>query len=365
MNEISQSASKNAIPQSITPSDRPTAQNIATQPFQREELTLKSNYDGLNLGVSLRVPNTPKGIIQLVHGMAEHRERYHDFMDFLARHGYTVIIHDHRGHGASVASKDDYGYFGPYSQSHHGYDVSNPDHSSDPAAGIISDVHQITDYIKQRFPGLPLTLFGHSMGSLVVRCYMQQYDQDINRLIVCGSPSKNIGAGPAITIAKLMKLFRGERHRSKLINHLAFGGYNKLSAKLAKSNNNLDATYDSGPNAWVVSDPAVVAAYDADERDGFTFTLNGFIVLFSLMKRAYNPKGWQMKNPAAPILFIAGADDPCIISHKDFAKAVDFMRARGYTDVTSKLYPKMRHEILNERGKLEVWTDILSWIETH
>jgi alpha-beta hydrolase superfamily lysophospholipase len=109
----------------------------------------------------------------------------------------------------------------------------------------------------------------------------------------------------------------------------------------------------------------VVAAYDADERDGFVFTLNGFITLFSLMKRAYNPKDWQMRNPSAPILFIAGADDPCIISHKKFNEAVNFMRARGYQDVVSKLYPKMRHEILNERGKLGVWSDILGWIEAH
>lgn len=316
--------------------------------FQKEEFTLKSNHDGLVLGVSLRIPAAPKGIVQLVHGMAEHRERYHDFMDYLAERGYVVIIHDHRGHGASVASEDDYGYFG-----------------KDSVNGIISDVHQITKYVKQRFPGLSLTLFGHSMGSLVVRCYMKKYDADVSRLIVCGSPSNNPGAGPAIAISKFLRVFRGDRHRSNLINNLAFSNYNKRSAKLAKSNNNLDATYDNSPNAWIVSDPAVVAAYDADERDGFVFTLNGFITLFSLMKRAYSPKDWQMRNPSAPILFIAGADDPCIISHKKFNEAVDFMRARGYQDVVSKLYPKMRHEILNERGKLEVWSDILGWIEAH
>lgn len=359
--------------------------NPTDSAFQKEEFTLKSNYDGLDLGVSLRISADSKGIIQLVHGMAEHRERYHDFMDYLAEHGYVVIIHDHRGHGASVATKDDYGYFGPYktaesptpqsAENSAFQSVESPALRSsenpadrpaqDPTAGIIEDVHQITDYIKQRFPGFSLTLFGHSMGSLVARCYMKQYDQDVDRLIVCGSPSKNPGLGAGLAVAKLMKTFRGEKHRSKLINALAFGGYNQRSAKLARQNGNLDARYDAGPNSWVVSDPAVVAAYDADERDGFTFTLNGFITLFSLMKQAYSPKGWQMCNPSAPIFFIAGADDPCIISHKKFAEAVSFMRARGYQDVTSKLYPKMRHEILNERGKLEVWSDILTWIESH
>jgi len=299
--------------------------------MQKEEFSLKSKHDGLELGVSLRIPEQPTGILQLVHGMAEHRERYHDFMDYCAGQGLVVIIHDHRGHGASVKSKGDYGYF-----YENGLD------------GIIQDVHQVTDYVKNRFPGLPLTLFGHSMGSLVVRCYIQQYDSDINGLIVCGSPSKRLGSGLALKIATWMKVFKGERHRSGLINKLAFGGYNSRFP---------DAT---SPNSWVVSDPAVVAAYDADERDGFVFTLNGFEVLFGLMKMAYNPKGWKARNPEMPVLFIAGADDPCIISEKDFRKAVEFLRKQGYQKVDSKLYPHMRHEILNEVGKIQVWQDVVA-----
>lgn len=300
-----------------------------------EEFTLKSNHDGLELGASLRIPEHPRGILQIVHGMAEHRERYHDFMNYCAEQGLIVMIHDHRGHGASVKTEADYGYFG-----------------KDGINGIISDVHQVTEYLRGRFPGLPLTLFGHSMGSLVVRCYMQEYDADVNGLIVCGSPSKRLGAGMGKVIAELLQLFRGSHHRSKLVNRLAFGGYNK---KFPGS---------QSPNSWIVSDPAVVTAYDADSRDGFVFTLNGFATLFGLIKRAYRKAGWKMQNPDAPIFFIAGEDDPCIISPKDFAKAVNFMRERGYKDVESKLYPGMRHEILNEVGKAEVWRDVVSWIET-
>lgn len=313
----------------------------------REEFTLKSNHDGLELGVSLRMPEQPKGILQLVHGMAEHRERYHDFMDFCADRGWIVIIHDHRGHGASVKSADDYGYF-----------------YQDGVNGIISDVHQITTYIRERFPGLPLILFGHSMGSLTVRCYMQQYDADVNGLIVCGSPSKRFGTKFGLLTVKFLKLLRGERHRSNLVNQLAFGSYNKQSAKLARQNGNTAAANSyTTLNSWVVSDPAVVAAYDADPRDGFQFTLNGFIVLFSLADRAYRKSGWKMDNPEAPIFFISGADDPCLISHRDFDKAVNFMRRRGYRHVSSKLYPRMRHEILNEIGKQQVWQDIVAWID--
>ena len=304
------------------------------RPMKQEEFTIKSRRDGLELGVSLRIPEQPRGILQLVHGMAEHRERYHDFMDYCAERGYVVLIHDHRGHGASIQSKDDFGYFGDNG-------VEN----------IISDVHQMTEYLHERFPNLPLILFGHSMGSLVVRCYMQEYDSDVNGLIVCGSPSKRFGVGAGKFMAQFLQLLWGERHRSKFVNNLAFGSYDK---KFPGS---------KSPNSWIVSDPAVVEAYDADARDGFVFTLNGFVTLFGLMERAYRKSGWGMQNPDVPIFFVAGADDPCIISSKDFKRAVNFMRTRGYQNVESKLYPGMRHEILNEIGKDEVWQDIVDWMQ--
>lgn len=300
----------------------------------KEEIRLKSEVDGLELGASLRAPASPVGILQLVHGMAEHRERYHEFMDYCAEQGLVVAIHDHRGHGESARVAEDYGYFG-----------------KNGAEAMVRDAHQMTEYLKAQFPGLPLTLFGHSMGSLVVRCYTQEFDRDIDKLIVCGSPSKRLGVGVAIAAAKFLRLFQGERHRSGLVNRLAFGGYNSKFPE-AKS-----------PNSWIVSDPAVVEAYDADERDGFVFTLNGFETLFRLVKRAYSKKGWRVENPELPVMFIAGADDPCIISWKDFDKAVNFMRKRGYENVSSKLYPRMRHEILNEIGKEEVWQDVVRFVK--
>lgn len=302
--------------------------------MQREELKTKSNYDGLELGVSIRIPEHPTGILQLVHGMAEHRERYHDFMDYCAEQGLVVIIHDHRGHGASIATKEDFGYFG-----------------KNGVESVVQDAHQITEYIRGRFPELPLTLFGHSMGSLVVRCYIQEYDREIDGLIVCGSPSYQVMSRAGVVVSKLMQLFKGEKHRSKLVNNLAF------ASNIKKFKN------EGNPNAWVVSDPAVLAAYDADERDGFVFTLNGFETLFKLMRRAYRKQGWAMQNPNLPILFIAGADDPCIISEKKFNQAVEFLRHRGYHNVTSKLYPHMRHEILNEVGKMEAWRDVVAQVK--
>ncbi len=312
-----------------------------------EKFSIKSQHDGLSLGVSICIPEKPVGILQLVHGMAEHRERYHEFMKYCAQQGLVVMIHDHRGHGASVKSDEDYGYF-----------------YQDGVKGVVDDVHQITVYLHERFPDLPLTLFGHSMGSLIVRCYMKQYDSDIDKLVVCGSPSKRVGSGIGKMIARFLQIFQGAKHRSKFVNRLAFGGYNQRSAKLARQNGhkiNLEKHYPT-PNSWIVSNPAIVAAYDADPRDGFTFTLNGFETLFGLVQCAYSSKGWLVANPQAPIFFISGADDPCLISHKDFEKAVNFMRRIGYQNVHSKLYPGMRHEILNERHKRQVWEDVVNFI---
>lgn len=302
--------------------------------IKRQEFTIKSNHDNLDLGVTMIVPEHPRGLLQIVHGMAEHRRRYYDFMEYCAEQGLAVIIHDHRGHGDSIKAENDLGYF-----------------YEDGARGMIDDAHQVTEYFKNQFPGLPLTLLGHSMGSLVVRCCMKTYDADVDGLIVCGSPSKRFGVGAGKLLVRLLQLVQGDRHRSKFVSNT----FNNLLAK--------KYLHEGSVNSWIASDPAVVAAYDADKRNGFTFTLNGYENLFTLSAETYSPKGWQMHHPDLPIFFIAGADDPCIIGPQDFQKAVNFMRTRGYQNVSDKLYPGLRHEILNERGKQEVWNDVVTWID--
>lgn len=302
---------------------------------QRLETTLTSQHDGLALGVTIVAPDTlPRGILQIVHGMAEHRRRYYDFMQFCAEQGFVAVIHDHRGHGDSLKSPDDLGYF---------YENG--------AQGMIDDAHQVTEYIKSQYPNLSLTLLGHSMGSLVVRCYLKRYDQDVDRLIVCGSPSKNLAVRAGRVLVRAIMTFKGDHHYSKLVSNL----FNRNFSKRFPN--------EGSENAWIVSDPAVVAAYDADAKSGFAFTLNGYEALLTLSLETYSKKGWQLRHPNLLIFFIAGAEDPCIISAKDFAKAADFMHKIGYTDVQSKLYPGMRHEILNERDKQQVWEDVVKFCE--
>ncbi len=148
--------------------------------MKQEQFFVKSPCDGLNLSTLTVLPQLPEkaeGIVQLIHGMAEHKERYLHFMEFLAAHGYICIIHDHRGHGKSVKSSADLGYF--YGQ------------GSD---GLVEDTAAVTRYARSRWPNLPVFLIGHSMGSLIARAYTKKYDDQIERLILIGSPSEKGGA---------------------------------------------------------------------------------------------------------------------------------------------------------------------------
>lgn len=300
-----------------------------------KEFSFPSVQDQLVIhGIAALPQGEYKGVIQLVHGMAEHKERYLDFMRFLADAGYACVLHDHRGHGESVKNKEDLGYF--YGRH---------------ATYLVEDIHQLSMYLKSKYPKLPFFLFGHSMGSLLVRAYCKRYDGDIDALVVCGSPSKNPAAKLGRTLVKCMEKIKGERHRSALIQKMAFGSYNKAFQETISD------------NVWLCSDMDVVKAYDNDPLCGFTFTLNGFENLFDLMIDVYDPNGWRMKNKALPIRFIAGSTDPCIVNEKKFKEAAGFLKERGYQNVSARLFEGKRHEILNEDGKQEVYEDVLTFYE--
>ena len=173
--------------------------------------TLRSAHDGLDISVMAITPeSSPKAIVQLVHGMCEYKERYVPFMEFLCSEGYACVIHDHRGHGASVKSADDLGYF--YSG---GWN------------GIVSDILTVNEEIRKMYPGIPVYLFGHSLGSLAVRSFTKRYDNRIDGLIVCGSPSRNPAAGAGKMLAKVIAAFKGDRHRPAIIQKIAFEGFNR------------------------------------------------------------------------------------------------------------------------------------------
>lgn len=306
--------------------------------MQKREFTLQSKYDNLALSCAEYAAEgvtqtNAKGVVQIVHGMCEYKERYEGFIDYLTQNGYIVFAHDHRGHGGSVTANENLGYFGDKK-----------------GEAIVDDAALVTDEIRRLYPGLSVTLFGHSMGSLVVRAYIQKYEEKIDKLIVCGSPSKNSLAGVGLMLNGVISAFRGKKYRSRLMANASTGGGD-------------DKFPGEGKNAWLTRDKTVVEKYNADEKCNFVFSCNGFSNLLHLVKNAYKKKKYPAKHSDLPIFFMAGADDPVIGSEKKWLEAQQFLRDVGYKNVTGKSYPKMRHEILNELGKEEVYADALAFIE--
>lgn len=306
--------------------------------MQKREFTLQSKYDNLALSCAEYTAEggtqtNAKGVVQIVHGMCEYKERYEGFIDYLTQNGYIVFAHDHRGHGGSVTANENLGYFGDKK-----------------GEAIVDDAALVTDEIRRLYPGLSVTLFGHSMGSLVVRAYIQKYEEKIDKLIVCGSPSKNSLAGVGLMLNGMISAFRGKKYRSRLMANASTGGGD-------------DKFPGEGKNAWLTRDKTVVEKYNADEKCNFVFSCNGFSNLLHLVKNAYKKKKYPAKHSDLPIFFMAGADDPVIGSEKKWLAAQQFLRDVGYKNVTGQLYPKMRHEILNELGKEDVYADALAFIE--
>lgn len=294
---------------------------------------IKSKCDGLVLELAISKPKkAPRAVVQFSHGMAEHKERYFDFMKFLSDNGLVCVIHDHRGHGKSVKSEKDLGYF--YTEN---YEF------------IVRDLYLVTEYIKEQYPKLPVYMFSHSMGTLVSRNYLKRYGDEIQKLVLCGPPTENSMAGIGMIISKLVSRTCGARKRSGFLNGLADGSFNKGFEE---------------KNAWINSDAAAREEYNGDSLCGYIFTVNGYINLFGLLKGAYSERGWGAKNKNTDILITAGSDDPVIQSREKLEELKDFLIKKGYTNVKVKVYEGMRHEIINEKGKNTVYSDILNFLNT-
>lgn len=294
----------------------------------RESIVLKSEVDGLDLSVLLVLPDgEPKLVLQLVHGMSEYKERYLPLMEYLAGRGIACIIHDHRGHGQSMRGGEDKGFlYGAGSR------------------GLVEDTRLVRGYAAERYPGIPLALFGHSMGSLVARCFLREHDGTVDKLILSGPPTENPASAGGLLLAKTQRAILGPRRPGKLLQTIAFGGYWKQ--------------FPESSCAWVCGDPEVVKAYEQDPMCGFVFTTDGFVGLMELMVDTYRKSGWNCTRPEMPVLFLGGEEDPCIGGAEKFAQAQEHMRRCGYRNVSGKRYPGMRHEICNERGREEVYRDI-------
>lgn len=302
--------------------------------MKREKFIVRAPYDDLEIVCLAYEPETPaKGVIQIVHGMCEYKARYEEMMAYFVEHGYVAVAYDQRGHGETAKTVNDRGWFGDKK-----------------AEAVIQDAVQVTKEIQTRYPGLPITLFGHSMGSMVVRCYIQEHDTLIDKLIVCGSPSSNPLAGVAVWLTKLIGLFKGERHRSKFLSYMSTGKGNERFP-------------NEGPSSWLSKNRENIDQYNADPFCGYIFTCNGYENLFNLMKNTYTKKRYKVGNPKLPIHFVSGSDDAVLGSEEQWLKSHEQLRSVGYENVSGKLYHGLRHEIHNEHERETVYADLLEFIE--
>ena len=316
-----------------------------SQPVEKSTVGFKS-YDGSSQikgvlwqpvsGASAQAPRV-RGIVQIVHGMAEHSGRYEDFARFLVDRGFAVCAHDHIGHGRSAASPADLGHM-PV---------------KDGKDALIEDVESMRRIVSARFSRqTPYFIFGHSMGSYITRAYLSRHAQGLAGAVICGTGNEPVAkskAGHALALRIARR--KGERTRSKLLHRLADGSFSK-AVKNART-----------PLDWLSSDPAVVDAYLADDLCGQMFTAGAYATLTSLTAEVATLDSALAVPSELPVLFIAGALDPVGDKGKGVKSAAELFRKAGIADVEVKLYPGMRHEILNEPGKRQVYDDVLAWIE--
>lgn len=274
-----------------------------------------------------------KAVFQIAHGMAEHGERYEEFAKYLCEKGFAVLVDDHVGHGKSIKSDENLGYFGESM----GWDA------------FIEDERALTEMIKAEIPDVPVVFFGHSMGSFIAREYIRRYgnDERIKAAIFCGTSGKNPAAGIAVHLAGAIAKAKGSKYRSEFINKIAFGPYNKKCEGRT-------------PFDWLSNDTAHVDKYIADKYCGFLFTAAGYKDLFTVLSKV-SGKDWYSEVCNLPILLTSGEDDPVGSYGAGIKQVYNDLKAAGKTDVTLKLYHGMRHEILNEVDRARVYEDIAAW----
>lgn len=275
----------------------------------------------------------PKAVIQLVHGMAEHIDRYDAPARALAEAGYLTVGHTHLGHGPRAKQL---GYFG----AEHGWQ------------NLIDDVHTLRQRVQKEYGGIPYIILGHSMGSFVTRCYLQEHGEGLAAAILSGTGYFSKGTVfSALALTNLVCLTGGTRKPSKLVDKAAFSASNKAFAP------------NRTPMDWLCRDNAVVDAYIADPYCGFLFTGSGYRDMFRGLKRLTDEEALKRMPKDLPVLFFSGDRDPVGGMGEGVKRVAEQFRAAGLKDVTVRLYPDGRHEMLNEINREQVYQDVIDWAD--
>ena len=296
-------------------------------------------YDSKGMGRIHGCRWTPEGeiraVVQIVHGIAEFVERYDAFAQYLNSRGILVVAEDHMGHGGSINGGGIRGYF-------HGDWFT-----------AVADTYQLLADTRKEFPEVPYILFGHSMGSFFARTILCRYpDSGISGAVICGT-----GWQPAFALPALIKVIdlicrkNGEEKPNETVQKMVFGSYNKK------------VEHPRTPFDWLTRDAKIVDEYIAHPLCGFTASAGLMREMARGIHYIEQPANLAAMRKDLPVFFIAGGDDPVGSYGKGVEKCAAEFRKAGMEQVSCKIYPLDRHEILNEINREEVFTDVADWIE--
>ena len=276
-----------------------------------------------------------KGILQIVHGIAEFVERYDDFANYLNSQGYLVVAEDHMGHGKSIGGGSTQGFF------HGGWFAA------------VDDTMKLMKDTMAEYPGVPYVLFGHSMGSFMARTILAKYpDCGIAAAVICGTGWQPEAALPALeTVMNRVCAKVDETAPNEKLQNLVFGNYNR---KVEHPRTEFD---------WLTRDAQMVDDYIAHPMCGFTASAGLLRELVKGLRYIEKKENLNNMSKSLPVFFIAGGDDPVGNYGKGVRKAADAFGKAGMQDVSVRIYPLCRHEILNEINREEIYEDVAQWLK--
>jgi len=288
----------------------------------------------------------PRALLQIAHGMGEHKGRYTDVAEALTSQGYAVYASDHRGHGGTIVDDK------PGAMGKNGWRLT------------LTDMNYLAEHARRMHPGLPMILLGHSMGAALSQQYLYLYGSYLSAAVLSGSPG--FGAGWQLAamqmVCRLESLRCGPDTQSELLQGMLFGNNNKAFETDADAIQ--ESTEGDGATGfeWLSKDALQVKAYIDDPQCGFVLSPASLAQMFAGMRHSADPANVAAIKHSLPLYVVAGADDPVHNGEAGLVKLVEAYRAAGLS-VDYKLYPEGRHEMLNETNRVEVVAHLLEWLE--
>ena len=300
---------------------------------ETEQRTLETPT-GARLNLHVVRPPAVRAVVQVNHGLAEHAARYRRFGEFLASHGIATYAQDHRGHGETVAPGAPLGSFGPLPA----------------AANVIADVAAVHDLIAAEHPGVPVIVLGHSMGALIAMNVVLAHSSRIaGAAIWNGNFTAGLPGRAAQAVLAWEKFRLGSDVPSRILPRLTFDAWGRK------------VTDGRTPFDWLSRDPAEVDRYVADPLCGWNASVGMWITLFDFIFAAADERNFAGVRRTLPLHVLGGANDPATDGGKATKVLVARLRAMGFSDVVSTVWPQTRHESLNEVNRDEIMQDFADW----